>query len=94
MGFKTKKLPLSILTDSIIRLKQESITLNNVIVTNNQLTSLEIIEKVKQKSKEAMAKKLGVSIPTKTLLNPAWAINCISSKLIRTDCPARGIILR
>ena len=48
MGFKTKKLPLSFLTDSIIRLKQESITLNNVIVTNNQLTSLEIIEKVKQ----------------------------------------------
>ena len=48
MGFKTKKLPLSFLTDSIIRLKQESITLNNVIVTNNQLSSLEIIEKVKQ----------------------------------------------
>ena len=48
MGFKTKKLPLSSLTDSVIRLKQESITLNNVIVTNNQLTSLEIIEKVKQ----------------------------------------------
>lgn len=48
MGFKTKKLPLNILTDSIISLKQESIILNNVIVTNNQLTSLEIIEKVKQ----------------------------------------------
>ena len=51
MGFKTKKIPLGFFTDSIIRLKQESITLNNVIVTNKQLTSSEIIEKVKQNLK-------------------------------------------
>ena len=48
LGFKTKRIPLEFLTDSIIRLKQESITLKNVIVTNKQLTSLEIIKRVKQ----------------------------------------------
>jgi len=58
MGFKTKKIPLGVFTDSIIRLKQESITLNNVIVTNKQLTSSEIIEKVKQNLKSNYEKEI------------------------------------
>ncbi len=48
LGFKTKKIHLNFFRDSIIRLKQESITLKNVVVTNKQLTSLEIIKRVKQ----------------------------------------------
>ena len=48
LGFQTKKIHLNFFRDSIIRLKQESITLKNVVVTNKQLTSLEIIKRVKQ----------------------------------------------
>jgi len=47
MGFKPKKFSLDIFNDSIIRLSPKTISLKNVIVTNNQLSSVEIIDSVK-----------------------------------------------
>jgi len=47
MGFEPKKFSLDIFNDSIIRLSPKTISLKNVIVTNNQLSSVEIIDSVK-----------------------------------------------
>ena len=47
MGFEPKQFSLDIFNDSIIRLSPKTISLKNVIVTNNQLSSVEIIESVK-----------------------------------------------
>jgi len=48
MGYETKRIPITTFDDTIIRLKPETITLKNVVVTNKELSSIEIIEKVKQ----------------------------------------------
>ena len=48
MGYETKRIPITTFNDTIIRLKPETITLKNVVVTNKELSSIEIIEKVKQ----------------------------------------------
>ena len=47
MGFESKQFSLDIFNDSIIRLSPKTISLKNVIVTNNQLSSVEIIDSVK-----------------------------------------------
>jgi hypothetical protein len=47
MGFEPKQFSLDIFNDSIIRLSPKTISLKNVIVTNNQLSSNEIIDSVK-----------------------------------------------
>ena len=47
MGFEPKHFSLDIFNDSIIRLSPKTISLENVIVTNNQLSSVEIIDSVK-----------------------------------------------
>ena len=47
MGFEPKQFSLDIFNDSIIRLSPKTISLKNVIVTNNQLSSVEIIDSVK-----------------------------------------------
>lgn len=47
MGFEPKKFSLDIFNDSIIRLSPKTISLKNIIVTNNQLSSVEIIDSVK-----------------------------------------------
>jgi hypothetical protein len=48
MGYETKRIPITAFNDTIIRLKPKTITLKNVVVTNKELSSIEIIEKVKQ----------------------------------------------
>ena len=47
MGFEPKQFSLDIFNDSIIRLVPKTISLKNVVVTNNQLSSNEIIDSVK-----------------------------------------------
>ena len=47
MGFEPKQFSLDIFNDSIIRLIPKTISLKNVVVTNNQLSSNEIIDSVK-----------------------------------------------
>ena len=47
MGFESKQFSLDIFNDSIIRLVPKTISLKNVVVTNNQLSSNEIIDSVK-----------------------------------------------
>ena len=47
MGFEPKQFSLDIFNDSIIRLVPKTISLKNVVVTNNQLSSKEIIDSVK-----------------------------------------------
>ncbi|MBL6648358.1 MAG: hypothetical protein ISP57_05535 [Flavobacteriaceae bacterium] len=47
MGFEPKQFSLDIFNDSIIRLVPKTISLKNVVVTNNQLSSDEIIDSVK-----------------------------------------------
>ena len=45
---KQNEFQLPLFNDTIIRLNPETITLKNVVVTNKELSSVEIIEKVKQ----------------------------------------------
>jgi len=47
MGFEPKQFSLDIFNDSIIKLVPKTISLKNVVVTNNQLSSNEIIDSVK-----------------------------------------------
>ena len=47
MGFEPKQFSLDIFNDSIIRLVPKTISLKNVVVTNNPLSSNEIIDSVK-----------------------------------------------
>ena len=47
MGFEPKQFSLDVFNDSIIRLSPKTISLKNVIVTNNQLSSVEIIDSIK-----------------------------------------------
>lgn len=47
MGFEPKQFSIEIFNDTIIRLAPKTISLNNVIVTNNQLSSENIIDSVK-----------------------------------------------